>query len=404
MVVGALYICGCDNLMCFLFYQLKNFIEKKSYNPSIDENYFARSEIDTEAILPLSTADYIVAFYVAGFVIVGLICCILLWTYRVTKHWDRRLVKLSTRRNVNKYVQSKIFSVAVTAGVLILYVLVLDIFAVTSAINRRPILHTRNVDDRALPYIVLTFDLVLNAIWLGFWTFSCGIWIRNYKDLNYATKESKEYLLLALSTVPPVLCLIVHLPYIAIAYINDASNATSMFIYYTLVVFTFFGTLDLTYGTYIDALIIARDREENSRQINGREKEQCCGFLNSERRIQNLSAIGTPLFALLILVLIGMTTAALLVIPISKAFTDTSNRLVGFYQTAVVLVGAYFVYTNVFKKKPTLERVIENRRKHIQRRESDLQWQNLTSDEKVTVFYSHIVDLLADYEIQAGDC
>ena len=98
----------------------------KSFNPSIDENYFARSEIDTEDILPVSTADFIVAYYVAGVIIVILITIILLWTYRVTHHWDKKLLRLSKRSRANKYAQSKIFSIAVTTGVLIVCVLGLD--------------------------------------------------------------------------------------------------------------------------------------------------------------------------------------------------------------------------------------------------------------------------------------
>ena len=281
--------------------------------------------------------------------------------------------------------------------------LVLDVLAINSLTHKKPILLTRNIDDRVLPYIVLFFDSVLDAVWLLFWICSCGIWIRNYKDYDYAEKQSKEYMLLALSIVPPVLSFVVHLPYIAIAYLNDASNATSMFIYYTLVAFAFFGTLDLTYGTYVDALLIAREREARAQDENNDQEGQqgCCGCLKSERSIQNLSAFGTPIFALLNLALIGMTTTALVVIPISKAFTDTSNRLVGFYQTAVVLFGAYFVYLNVFKKKPTLEAAIENRKTHIQRRENSDRWQNLSKDEKVIAFYSHVIDIISHYELQA---
>ncbi len=237
----------------------------KSFNPSIDENYFARSEIDTEDILPVSTADFIVAYYIAGFIIVVLISIILLWTYRVTHHWDKKLMRLSKRSRCNKYAQSKIFSVAVTAGVLIVCVLVLDSLGIKTLIENKPVLQTRNIDDKVLPYMVLVFDTILSALWLLCWICSCGKWIRNYQNLKYAEDESAEYLLLALSILPPVISFTVHLPYITIAYLNDASHATSMFIYYILVVFAFFSAIDLTYSTYIEALIIAREKQP---QIN----------------------------------------------------------------------------------------------------------------------------------------
>lgn len=373
----------------------------KSFNPSIDENYFARSEIDTEDILPVSTADFIVAYYVAGFVIIILITAILLWTYRVTHHWDKKLMRLSKRSRANKYAQSKIFSVAVTTGVLIVCVLVLDCLGIKTLRENKPVLQTRNIDDRLLPYMVLVFDVILSAVWLLCWICSCGKWIQNYRNFDYANDESAEYLLLALSILPTVISFTVHLPYITIAYLNDASHATSMFIYYILVVFAFFSAIDLTYSTYIDALIIAREKQpQDTGTGNEHGLRRIFGFYNQERRIQNLSAFGTPAFAILIVFLVGMTTAALVTVPISKAFTDTSNRLLGFYQTAFVFIGAYVVYKSLFEKKP-IEIAIENRRTPVRNGDAE-QWKNLTKDEKIAELYSCVMDILAKCERQAG--
>ena len=375
----------------------------KSFNPSIDENYFARSEIDTEDILPVSTADFIVAYYVAGFIIVILITAILLWTYRVTHHWDKKLMRLSKRSRANKYAQSKIFSVAVTTGVLIVCVLVLDCLGIKTLRENKPILQTRNIDDRLLPYMVLVFDVILSAVWLLCWICSCGKWICNYRNFDYANDESAEYLLLALSILPTVISFTVHLPYITIAYLNDASHATSMFIYYTLVVFAFFSAIDLTYSTYIDALIIAREKQSQNTSNNEERQHglrRIFGFYNQERRIQNLSAFGTPAFAILIVFLVGMTTAALVTVPISKAFTDAPNRLLGFYQTAFVFIGAYVVYKSLVEKKP-LEIAIESRRTPVRNGDAE-QWKNLTKDEKIAELYSCVIDILAQCEHQAG--
>ncbi len=96
-----------------------------------------------------------------------------------------------------------------------------------------------------------------------------------------------------------------------------------------------------------------------------------------------------------------MTTAALVTVPISKAFTDASNRLLGFYQTAFVFIGAYVVYKSLFEKKP-LETAIESRKTHI-RNGGDEQWQNLTKDEKIAELYSRVIDILAQCEHQAGN-
>lgn len=52
-----------------------------------------------------------------------------------------------------------------------------------------------------------------------------------------------------------------------------------------------------------------------------------------------------------VLVLIGMTTATLVVIPISRAFSDAPNRLLGVYETVIFVAGAYIAYKGSFKKK-----------------------------------------------------
>ena len=49
--------------------------------------------------------------------------------------------------------------------------------------------------------------------------------------------------ILSLTILCPIFCVIAHLPYIAIAYLDDGSHANSMFIYYSILVYTLFGLL-----------------------------------------------------------------------------------------------------------------------------------------------------------------
>ena len=97
-------------LLClkYLFQQLKNFIEKKSFNPSIDENYFARSNIDTKDFIQQDTAIYILVFYITSFITVIVITLALLWITYISHRWDRKLILASPRKDTNKYTQSKV--------------------------------------------------------------------------------------------------------------------------------------------------------------------------------------------------------------------------------------------------------------------------------------------------------
>ena len=419
--------------------QLKNLIEKKKFNPEIDENYFARSEKNTKNLLSFTTATYIFIFHIIGFLIAVGITLLLLWIYFNTKRWDKRLFKMGSERNkFHKYSQSRIFSIALTAGILMLYILSLDIGAIVTLKDKTPVLEDRNIDDNILPYIVLSFDSLMVVIWAACWILS---FLTCCNNCRCKLVGKHQYFSLAISTVGPVFTLVIHLPYVAIAYLNDAAYATSSFIYYTVVSFVIFGALELTYGTFQQALItrddiikqaspsaieasndddpelgndhsalihVDKEDKKEGREGEGDEEDTdtcdgpCFPFCTkSETLLKCIWGITIPFFALLVIILIGLTTAALVVIPISKAFSDAPNRLVGFYQTTVVVVGVYFAYKSFFKKTPTLEMAIKKRMKHIlnhgSNKNENSKWQRLSEDEKVAAFYDYVVDLVAKY-------
>ena len=191
----------------------------------------------------------------------------------------------------------------------------------------------------ALPWVVLGIDIAGALYWIIFWMLSFCSWI--YEVYCYTpgkcTCNNREYMCLALSTLGPILSIVIHLPYIAIAYLNDASYATSIFIYYTITVFVLFGVLDLTYGTCQGAIINAKLRK-NRQQLRRQEQDCFCCCPENERCIRGFCCFAIPTFAFLILTLVGLITALLAVIPISKSFSDAPNRLLGFYQTAIVLI------------------------------------------------------------------
>jgi amino acid permease len=261
---------------------------------------------------------------------------------------------------------------------------ILDSIALYTIVDEHVIINEHYVN--ALPYYVTAIDSVGVLFWMGCWIVSL---------CSYCCDKGKEYKCLALSTLGPVPSLVVHLPYVAIAYLNDASYATSIFIFYTITVFVVFGTLDLTYGTCQGAIINAKlgDRD-------GRGCYHCC--LKSEENRRRSFIIIIPLSTLVILVFAGMITAALVIIPISKAFSDVPNRLLGFYQTVIILIGAYLVYRNFFKKKPTLDFVVKERKQMIQTDtvDSDEKWNQLSKDERVEQFYTRFIDIIANYPIE----
>ena len=162
--------------------------------------------------------------------------------------------------------------------------------------------------------------------------------------------------------------------------------------------FVLFGVLDLTYGTCQGAILHAQ-RQNDPGQFNDDGCFKCCPKTPTGRRCAFIFII--PTFTLVILSLTCMITAALVIIPISKAFSDVPNRLLGFYQTAVVFVGAILIYKNYFKKKPSIELAVKDREDLIPTKTvtSRGEWEQLSKDEKVEKFYSRFVDIVAAYPI-----
>ena len=363
--------------------QLKNFIQGASIDPVINDNYFARAEETDENFLTKPRARYILSFYAVGLVFAVIIAVMLLMIYLTTKRWDKKLRKKAATKKANKYIKSKIFSVAATTFFINLYALILDGIALRTIkqgnvpINE-PYIH-------ALPFYVTAVDIAGMLIWMISWLFSIVVFLRD---------SDKVYVGLALSTMGPTLSLVVHLPYIAIAFLNDASYATSIFIYYTVTMFTVFGVLELTYGTYQGSIINLKHGPNHNQD---REAYCCCPPNVKGRKC--VFIIFIPFFTLLVLGFACMITALLVIVPISKAFSDAPARLIGFYQTAIVFVGAYLVYRNFFKKTPSIALAVKEREDCIENGSIDSKekWDQLSNDEKVTQFYSRLVDIVAKH-------
>ena len=458
---------------------------------------------------------------------------ILLSIYFCSKRWDKKLRKLSPSNKRNKYSRAKIFGVSVTGFIINIYMMSLDIVAIRTVTDDDSIVPEKRLIS--LPYIVFGIGGAMFVVSGVFWL------------LTFIRKKTR-FCFMALTTLGPTYTLIIHLPYIMIAFLNDAYHASSVFIFYTIVAFVLFGALELTYGTYqtllinaengkhrIDTMALsARDRvrmlyngqevrceptfhfprgtrlkteflkvkeqtldigsivlqaedynrfkahynehitgltiqfvqneangeanqdddhllstsipcsfksvtddeelrvvievpldtelqvdevDENSCTITFQGEHRSLNVNKGEMVMQGISAtclksiktkIGIkaifyatiPIFIALLLALIALVTAVLVLIPINNAFSDAPNRLIGFYQSVVIVVGAYLVYKNFFKKNPSIENVVQDRETRLSSEsipEDDDDWQHLSKDERVTKFYSKVVDMVANH-------
>ena len=372
------------------------------------------------------TAIFIIAFFVTGFSATFAIITMLLIMYYYTKRWDKKLSDLATSESRDRHTQSNIFAVSLTMMVINIYAIALDITAIVTNVpcQNESDIHEPKILCK-LPYIVFGVDVLGGFVWIIF-SFSAMISSCFKADREHDEEEmpddtqtesncsctckQKQYLLLAFSTLGPTATVLIHLPYIFIAYLNDAEHATSMFIYYIIVVFVIFGSLNFTYITCQREIVAIEDEiQEDGTVKTDRDNKRTCPIFRTcklEKKGQircvkaTYSIVVFPAFLLLILFLIGMITAAIFTTQITRSFDDTSNRLLGFYQTVIILIGAYFLYNKYFRKKPTIESVVHKTHTVIPSNDNNSgEWKNLSKKERMERFYEvHILDIIANHQ------
>ena len=107
------------------------------------------------------------------------------------------------------------------------------------------------------------------------------------------------------------------------------------------------------------------------------------------------------LFTLAVVVIL---TCYFVIIPINRSISDAPNRLVGIYESAIVLIGAYIAYKAFFKTKKYLESSVINRKNPFTdplSQESKDKWKDMSDEEKLAQFYSAVVDIIADKKASA---
>ena len=481
--------------------------------------------LSTDDILDQSIANLIIVFYTLGSVSLIIIAAMMIVMYLYSKRWDSKLKQLEPLSNSNRHSRSKIYGVTSIGWLWNLYILLLDITALT-------ILHSEIEEKKlnALPIITLIFTSIGLLLSTVFWGLSSCLSVSE-------TRKKLQFIFLALSMLGPIFAIVIHVPYIVIAFLNDAYHASSVFIFYTVATFVLFAALNFTIGTCqrglihtdiavdemtsfdpklrilannvqppnagevqatlcmtsgtqmetngleineqqlslmslrlphnqapdniqpntqltlhfgliplntidIDCLLISNALQESTRvpitvqnavtvtvnQVQHNDgvttitfKQPCSMTIVNGRLMNNSGSIHCypkltktkqgnkciysiliPAFMFFVLALIVLIACVLIFVPINDALSDAPNRLVGFYQSVLVLLGAYIVYKKYFKKKPSVERVVKKRRKHIptDRVTTDEEWQQLSKDERVAAFYSRIVDLVAVYPNQ----
>ena len=165
----------------------------------------------------------------------------------------------------------------------------------------------------------LGFALAIDIVCLIFFgiivSISVYVYIKNSESDNTMP-------ILSLTVFCPMFCIIAHSPYIAIAYLDDGSHASSIFIYYSILSYAMFGLLWLFF--------------------------HWCEKLNFDNRnLYKLRAFTLVTLICVLTIFFGLVvtiTCYFVLIPINKSISNAPNQVISIYESGGFLIGSFLVY------------------------------------------------------------
>ena len=189
------------------------------------------------------------------------------------------------------------------------------------------------------------------------------------------------YVVLSAMILGPIISYIAHSPYIVIAYLNDGHHASSIFIYYTVVIYIAYTICWI--GFHPHSFLQPRSERQQT------DVNKCS--------IWTTFISGLLVFALF-LGLVVTTTVYFVLIPINKSISDAPDRLAGIYQSGGFIIASFVLYKLIAffystSKKLSLEQAILDRKDPLV--QNDTNWVNKSGDDKLKEFYEVVVSIIS---------
>jgi hypothetical protein len=343
--------------------QLKAHVQGQSIFPLIDNTYSAKAvNKDTLDKMLRSHGSKITEIVVSlqcllfVFILVAVITVAI--AHGCSHKWYKTLQKISTANVHLRTKQASILAVVIVSYVIISYIIALDIAALAR--------HDRPFNDHVLAiynknqsgpiynihFIVSAFDFLGALFLLGMTIVSIILHVRPCQNCSVCCNT---FFFLVLSTLGLICCIVTHVPFIAIAYLNDAYHAGSIFAFYTIISLILFAVVELL-------IVSCQKKFDFEDDTSSSQSDRCldcpCGWCTT-------SVVGIAMASLLSIT--AILTCYFVIIPINRSISDAPNRLVGVYESAILLVGAYIAYKAFFTAKSLryLERSVINQENPI---------------------------------------
>ena len=297
-----------------------------------------------------------------------------------------------------------IMSVSINGMMFLLYSIALDAAAIhyrnNSLLSDIKIINHRDKGGQPydilynVPIAILIFDLVAFIV--------CIIMLILVAVCFCSQKKSNDgYSLFTVTPLilGPVFGIITHSPFIAIAYINNAYYAGSIFVYYMVVFFVCFAAIHLTMSACLKSLV----KNDHNIWIFQKWEEDPAENTNNlkEKRIRICKVVRLIIISMFMLLLIFSTVAIVIcyfvIIPLNGSVSGAPHQLIGFYQSIIILLGIFVTYKTVLnKKRKGLKRAIKNWKGPHSNADTAAtsKWEDLPDEEKDDKFYGMVIDLV----------
>ena len=378
-------------LYTFTILQLKLYTEQQSIYPNIPESYkpTAVSKDTLEDVInnvttsiPLldphiSRIGIMIGLPIAIAIVAITVIIIALLLYTCGEKGERHYL--------SSHSKATIISIAFISFNKLVLFLCLDIGAVSRRdqlenlnYSAKEIYNAMNLTHNAyrIPYILLAFDIVsfistmliivISTCVIPRFEFRClqsnrlCIW----KCWQKTPIQNFKYYCLSLTIIPLIFSGLCHAPYIIMAYVSDSSYASSVFVYYMVVIFIEFGLIQYTFRTY----------------YNRSKGTVLC---------ITLIIVTAIVFSVLMNGLMMGIFIYFFYVPIKYVLSNAPDQVVVVYHSAVLLVGAYITYKAVFyedsKGKP-------NKQNHCINNWDDTKMREIETMENEITHYQCMID------------
>ena len=405
----------------FNIIQLRIYVEQYNVRPSIDDTYQAEA-VDGIALNHLYTEkanqliNIVICTQTLGIVVIfASIIMIVACTVTVKSNGLEKffIKEIKYKSVINK--QTFLISLSINSLTFLLYAIAMDGAAIHY--RNKTFLSESDVKDELnhlafdtlyhLPFVTLAFDLAALTVYTG------ALLIALIYFCAKVDSKGCSVFTLVPSLLGPLLGLISHSPYIAIAYINDSYYASSIFVYYVVIFFICFIAIHLTMRACLRTQLPDQVESNICSKILGNVDKTrtvtCCCLCPAKAKngqvthdyVWFLCPIVLSFLLLLFLLSIVVTVICyFVIIPLNGSVSGAPHQLIGFYQSVIIFLGIFITYKTVLHKKHgSLKHAVKN---YQMKNETDTannvttctKWENLPGDERITKFHEMVIDLV----------